>query len=115
MKIHDGRKGGPMSDWTVDTLKEHLTSLFSLYREGISNTFVERDKAIAEFKSQTDAKFASRNEIQQSMKDAAEAASRETAKLTATFISRSEAMYMILACCTITGTIIMVVTFFTRK
>jgi tartrate dehydratase alpha subunit/fumarate hydratase class I-like protein len=104
-----------MTEWTITTAMELWDRLWHEYKDQISDTFIERDKAIIEFKSQTDAKFASRNEIQQAMKDAAEAAGREQAKLAATFITRKEAMSMILACCTITGTIILVINFFTRK
>jgi hypothetical protein len=89
--------------------------LWKEYKERVSDTFIERDKAIVEFKQQTDNKFASRNEIQQAMKEAGELAAREQAKLAATFISRKEAMSLILACCTITATIVLVIEFFTRK
>lgn len=103
------------SEWTVDTLKEHFTALLDGYKERVSDTFIERDKAITEFKDQTDQKFASRNEIQTAMKDAAEISERATQKLTSTFITRQEALALVLAACTITGTIIMVINFFMRK
>jgi hypothetical protein len=104
-----------MSDWTITTAMELWDRLWREYKERVSDTFTERDKAIVEFKAQTDQKFASRNEIQQAMKDASEAAARENAKLVATFISRKEALSLILAACTITGTLVMVITFFSRK
>jgi len=104
-----------VSEWTVNTLKEHLTALLDAYKDRVSDTFVERDKAITEFKAQADQKFASRNEIQTAMKDAAEASERAMAKLTSSFITRQEALALVLAACTITGTIIMVINFFMRK
>jgi tartrate dehydratase alpha subunit/fumarate hydratase class I-like protein len=104
-----------MSEWTTGTAMELWDRLWKEYKERISDTFIERDKAIVEFKQQTDAKFASRNEIQQTMKDAAESAALEMQKLAATFITRKEAMSMVLAACTITGTVVMVIEFFTRK
>ena len=101
-----------MTEWTISTAMELWDRLWREYKSHVADTFVERDKAIREFKEQTDAKFASRNEIQQAMKDAADSAARENAKLAATFITRKEALSLILAACTITGTLVMVIEFF---
>ncbi len=90
------------SGWTVDTLKEHFDTLLKERQQHVSDMFTERDKAITEFKestaatitefkTMTAANFASRNEIQTAMKNAADASSRETAVLVATLMPRKEA------------------------
>ena len=114
-----------MSEPTV-TLRDYFDTRLADFRSHISDTFAERDKAITEFKEATAAtinefkdatkeSFASRNEIQTAMKNASDASERATAKLTSTFITRAEAITLMFLACTITATIVGVITFFMRK
>ena len=81
--------------WTVETLKQYVDALLLERKDHVHDMFVERDKAIREFKDSTEKNFASRNEIQTAMKDAQQASERATATLVATLMPRSEAMALI--------------------
>ena len=77
--------------WTVETLKMYIDAILLERAKHMADMFAERDKAIKEFKDTTKENFASRNEIQAAMKDAAIISERATAALVATLMPRSEA------------------------
>jgi hypothetical protein len=81
--------------WTFKTFKKYVDAVLLERKQHASDMLIERDKAIKEFKDQTDAKFASRNEIQTAMKDASVANERATATLVSTLMPRAEATILI--------------------
>ncbi len=76
--------------WTVDTLKIHFDAIQAADQRYLNAMLEERDKAIKEFKDTTEKNFASRNEIQTAMKDAAASNERAMAALVSTLLPRAE-------------------------
>lgn len=81
-----------MSEWTIDTLKEHHDAMIESLKKELEEGFAQRDKAVDKLEDSTSERFAARNEIQTAMKNAAEASERAAASLTSTFMPREEAL-----------------------
>ena len=82
-----------MSEWTVGTLKEHYDSIFEEKDLRYEQRFLASEKRLDGM-----------NEFREALSDAAK-----------TYITRSEAIAIVLLCCSVTGTIVAVITFFMRK
>ena len=92
------------SQWTVDTLKALHDTTFRENDKRYEQRFQSQERALIEARLANEKRLDGMNEFRQALTDAS-----------GKYITRTEALAMVLAACTITGTIVAVVTFFMRK
>jgi hypothetical protein len=93
-----------MSGWTTETLKEHYDSLQYERELRYQQRFESQERALEEAKRSSEKRLDGMNEFRGALTDAQK-----------TFVTWPMVVALILSGCTITGTAVVVVTFFMRK